>query len=424
MAPQPITVSELTAYIQDIFATDELLSDLWIEGEVIESVTSRGGHVFFTFADDDCKLPSVMFRGAAMRSSYIPIAGQSCAAHGNVAVYAREGRYQLYVDFVRPAGIGLAALEFELLKQQLAAEGLFELSRKRALPEQVRTIGVVTSPDGAVWHDIAHVVARRNPFVHLLLSPAAVQGDSAPASLRLALSRLLDDVRPDAIIIGRGGGSISDLSAFNDEALVRAVFASPIPIVSAVGHETDWTLLDLVADLRAPTPSAAAEVCTVPARDGLLLMAIAMDRLKLGIVRGIGEDLLRVHELGDDLMRVGPAARAPVLRSQVTALLDELHWIMATNLDRCENRLDLADAGLLDHTNRTMVSFSNQLSSNSSLLSVLNPMATLARGYATLTDAVDGAPISSVSNLKRGQHLTAHVHDGHIRTVIESVQQG
>ena len=424
MDPRPITVGELTAYIQDLFAADEVLNDLWIEGEVIESVTSRAGHVFFTFADEGCKLPCVVFRGAALRSSYVPVPGQTCAAHGNVSIYAREGRYQLSVDFVRPAGIGLAALEFELLKQQLSAEGLFELTRKRAIPERLRTIGVVTSPDGAVWHDIANVVTRRDPFVHLMLSPAAVQGDGAPESLRQALGLLLDDGRPDVIIICRGGGSVSDLSAFNDEALVRDAFASPIPIVSAVGHETDWTLLDLVADVRAATPSAAAELCTVPVKNTAQLMASALDRLRSGIVRTIGENMLRVNELSDGLARGGPAVRLPELKSEVGALSGELQRVMGSSLLELDMRLDLANTELLGHTERLMRSFTHLHTINRSLLDVLNPLATLARGYATLTDTKTGVPVVSVLGLTSGQHLTAHVHDGQICGIVDSVHQG
>jgi exodeoxyribonuclease VII large subunit len=424
LAAQPISVSELTAYIQDIFAADELLSDVWVEGEVTERFTSRGGHVFFTFADDDCKLPCVMFRGAARGSPYIPVPGQSCAAHGTVSVYGREGRYQLYVDFVQSAGIGLAALEFELLKQQLAAEGLFEESRKRAVPERVRTIGVVTSPDGAVWHDIMTVVARRDPFVHLILSPAAVQGDAAPASLREALSRLLEYGQADVIIIGRGGGSVSDLAAFNDEMLVRATYASPIPIVSAVGHETDWTLLDLVADVRAPTPSAAAELCTIPARDGLGILSEALGRLRWGLVRDVGEAMLQVDELRNDLVRFGPPARIPQLRSILRQLLVELQQGAGIGLARNNAMLSQAQDNLFDSLQRQMSAMQQHRDHKHMLLQMLSPMATLTRGYATLTDTITGEPVHRASGARAGQQLTVRVHDGRIESVVEAVQQG
>jgi exodeoxyribonuclease VII large subunit len=421
---QPISVSELTAHIQDIFAADDLLGDVWVEGEVTERFTSRGGHVFFTFADDDCKLPCVMFRAAAMRSPYIPVPGQSCAAHGNVSVYAREGRYQLYVDFVQPAGIGLAALEFELLKQQLAAEGLFEESRKRAIPGRIRTIGVVTSPDGAVWHDIVTVVARRDPFVHLILSPAAVQGDAAPASLREALSRLLDDGQADVIVIGRGGGSVSDLAAFNDEMLVRAAYASPVPIVSAVGHETDWTLLDLVADVRAPTPSAAAELCTVPARDGLMILSEAFGRLQSGLVRDIGEVMFQVDELRDDLFRLGPPARVPRLRSTLSQLRVDLQQGTTVGLAGKNAKLSRAEDDLFGSMQRHVSLMRQRRDHRNMLLQTLSPMATLARGYATLTDTITGDPVHRASGARRGQHLTVRVHDGRIESVVEAVQRG
>jgi exodeoxyribonuclease VII large subunit len=424
LIPQPLTVGELTSYIQDVFAADELLGDIWVEGEVIESTSSRGGHIFFTFADDDCKLPCVMFRGAAIGSRYVPVAGQSCAAHGQVSVYAREGRYQLYVDFVRPAGIGLAALEFELLKQQLAAEGLFEPTRKRSIPDRVRAIGVVTSPEGAVWHDIVTVVARRNPFVELVLSPATVQGDAAPASLREALAKLVEDGRADVIIIGRGGGSVSDLAAFNDEALVRNVFASPIPIVSAVGHETDWTLLDLVADVRAPTPSAAAELCTAPALDEFVVLAMALERLHVGLHRAISDKMLQVDELRNDLDRIGPATKVPVLEGSVHSLEDNLRRLMDRRLLNGESRCIDARAALSEGIERELVRARQQLSSRSAVLRVLNPAATLERGYATLSDTVTGAPVVSAASVSQGQRLVARLQDGSIETVVEAVGRG
>jgi exodeoxyribonuclease VII large subunit len=424
LVAQPLTVTEITAYIQDLIAADELLADLWIEGEVVESVTSRSGHVFFTLAGDDSKLSSVMFRGAAMRSGYVPVAGQSCAAHGNVSIYAREGRYQLYVDFVRPGGIGLAALEFELLKQRLAAEGLFELSRKRPLPDRARTIGVVTSAEGAVWHDIVTVVARRDPFAHLILSPAAVQGESAAASLKDALEQLILARSPDVIIIGRGGGSASDLASFNDESLIRAVFASPIPVVSAVGHETDWTLLDLVSDVRAATPSAAAELCTADAREMLALNSLALERSKPGFMREIGDHMLFVNSLRDDLSRVGPSAFIPGQQSRLQALCGELRAAIVEREAARKATLAQAQVALIDRTRRRVDAFHHWHSINATILGVLNPGATLARGYATITDADNGMPISSVSEVRSGQHLTANLRDGRILSVVETIEQG
>jgi exodeoxyribonuclease VII large subunit len=421
---QPLTVSELTSYIQDVFAADELLGDVWVEGEVTESSRSRGGHVFFTFADDDCKLPCVMFRGAAARNAYVPVAGQSCAAHGQISIYAREGRYQLYVDFVRSAGIGLAALEFELLKQQLASEGLFEPSRKRTIPGNVRTIGVVTSSEGAVWHDIATVVARRNPFVHLVLAPAAVQGDSAPQSLLAALERLLEDGRADVLIVGRGGGSASDLAAFNEEELVRAVYASPIPVVSAVGHETDWTLLDLVADVRAPTPSAAAELCTESIADRYLVAVLALERLRFGLDRDVVDGMLRVDELRDGLARAGPADQIPHLKTTVGSLVDDMrrgveHGLMAMESRRIQERAELTG-----HITQHLNTMQHRKSRNDAVLRVLNPLATLARGYAALTDAKSGAPVRSALSVHDGERLIARLHDGHIESVVDSGQRG
>ena len=264
MLDTPHTVREITDRIRELLDSDPLLADLWISGEVLEATVSRSGHVFFTLSGEGSQLRCVMFRMNALRQRSLPSPGSACIAHGKVEIYATEGTVQFYVDLVEDAGVGLAALELELLRQQLEAEGLFAESRKRSLPPNPGTIGVITSSTGAVWHDIQNVVRRRNPFAGLLLSSVAVQGDAASSDIVAALQTLILDGRPDVILIARGGGSASDLSAFNDERLLRAVFASPIPVVSAIGHETDWTLIDLVADVRAPTPSAAAELITPP----------------------------------------------------------------------------------------------------------------------------------------------------------------
>ncbi|MGE3798984.1 MAG: exodeoxyribonuclease VII large subunit [Thermomicrobiales bacterium] len=417
----PLSVGDLTRYISDLIATDDLLADVWIEGEVIEATVSRAGHCYFAIADDVAKLKCVIFRGALQRQSYPPTAGQSCAVHGAVSIYAREGQYQLIADFVQPAGIGLAALELELLKQQLAAEGLFDAARKRPLPFRIRTVGLVTSAEGAVRHDVETVLRRRNPFLHLILAHAAVQGDAAAASLQAALRMLIEDGQSDVIIIGRGGGSASDLAAFNDEALVRAVFASPVPVISAVGHESDWTLLDLVADLRAATPSAAAEIVSAPVAGLVQQVAEALDRHRLSTRRHISERFLDVDARRESLSRRGPAGRLTAWRAAIgeraLSLEAQVRSAVQARAAQASGQRDL----LFQATQAFHQSRGLDRDRAIGLLSVLDPHATLARGYAVLEDAESGVPMLSVTEARLDQTLRARLRDGSIITRVESI---
>ena len=263
---QPWAVGDLTAYIRERLEADPVLGGMWVRGQVSNVFRARSGHVYFTLRDDDGQLKSAFFKAQARRSAYLPADGDDVIVHGQVSLYPRDGTIQLYADLVEGAGAGIDQLRLELLRRQLEADGLFDPGRKRPLPVFPRRIGVVTSPDGAVWHDIRQVVARRYPLAELVLAPSAVQGDTAPQGLVAALLALQEEPSIDVIIIGRGGGSAEDLAAFNDEALARSLFRSRVPTVSAVGHETDWSICDLVCDVRAPTPSAAAELATPSAR--------------------------------------------------------------------------------------------------------------------------------------------------------------
>src|SRR6478752_6280485 len=311
MAGQVLGGADVSAYLKQLIESDDFLSDLWVEGEISDYFVSRQGHIYFTLNDEGATLKCVMFKGSAIRQRGNTQSGDHVAAHGRFSIYEQQGRYQLYADLIQPAGLGLQALQFELLRQKLEAEGLFDLSRKRALPPAPKVIGVVTSADGAVWHDIQQVLRRRYPFAHLILSPTSVQGDRAPASIVAALQRLIEDGRSEVIIVGRGGGSAEDLSAFNDEHVIRAAFASTVPIVSAVGHETDWTLLDLVADLRAPTPSAAAELVTPSIESELESLAASLLLRISHFERELTSRTMDVERLVARLDRVGPVTSIP-----------------------------------------------------------------------------------------------------------------
>ncbi|MBX3069732.1 MAG: exodeoxyribonuclease VII large subunit [Thermomicrobiales bacterium] len=424
MRAAPLTVGEVTEYLQHLFDADELLSDLWIEGEVVETFVSGAGHHYFSVADDNARLNCVLFRNAAIRQRYRPVAGQGCAIHGRISIFPRDGKYQLYADFIRPAGVGLAALEFELLKQQLTAEGLFEQSRKRPLLERVRVIGLVTSAEGAVRHDVATVLQRRNPFIHLLFAPATVQGDGAPASLRMALQQLLHDGRCQVIIIGRGGGSATDLAAFNDEQLVRAVFASPIPVVSAVGHESDWTLLDLVADLRAATPSAAAEIVSAPSGQAARQLLADLMRHSHGFRRSLFDQMLDVSRCREELIRRGPLATISNLTLRLDEQSDALQLLTMKSLEARRAALSTATSSIQTRARERVGVSKVAAASAGSLLAVLDPRATLDRGYVALADAETGGPVNLTTDTAPGRRLVAHTRDGSIASVVESTQLG
>ena len=285
-----LSVSQLTTYLRGLLESDEILQDVWVEGEMSNFSRPSSGHLYFTLKDQDAAVRCVMWRNAAMRLASLPREGLAVQVHGSMSVYEVSGQVQLYVDTMKPAGEGALYQEFLRLKAKLEAEGLFDPERKRPLPALPRTIGVVTSPTGAAFQDMLNTISRRYPVAEVILSPTLVQGIDAPASIVAALVNLNKQAHPDVILIGRGGGSIEDLWAFNDEAVARAVAASEAPIISGVGHETDFTLSDFAADHRAPTPTAAAELATPDKVELLGAIAEAANRQTL-LIREVLTDL-------------------------------------------------------------------------------------------------------------------------------------
>ena len=259
-SPETMTVTQVTRYVKSLLDGDYALQDLWVEGEVSNFKVTASGHAYFTLKDSEASLRCVMWRSDVRRQDMLPQDGQSVLAHGRVSVYEVAGAYQLYVDHLQPVGLGRLYLEFEALKQRLAEEGLFDPAQKRPLPPFPQRVGVVTSPTAAALRDILNVLARRYPLVQVVLSPTLVQGDQAPPQIVTAIQALNDLANIDLIIVARGGGSLEELWAFNDERVARAIAASRVPVISGVGHEVDFTIADFAADVRAPTPSAAAEL--------------------------------------------------------------------------------------------------------------------------------------------------------------------
>jgi exodeoxyribonuclease VII large subunit len=297
------SVGELAVHISEALERDPVLSDVWLRGEVVNASRSPAGHHYFTLKDDQSQLRCVLFRGNAFNSPIMPANGLALVAHGAVHVYERNSMCELVADLLFPEGVGLAQMQGERVYRQLESEGLFEPSRKRALPKVPRRIGIVSSERGAVIHDLLSVLERRFPLAEIIFLPAPVQGPGAADAMARAVGRLgrwqRDGTGIDVLVVARGGGSDDDLAAFNDERLARAIFASPVPVVSAVGHETNLTLSDLVADLRAPTPSAAAELLAPDVaalrRDVRVLQRRALQaiRQQLSQRRRAAQDLLR-----------------------------------------------------------------------------------------------------------------------------------
>lgn len=418
MPGQVMGVALVSAYLKQLLESDDLLGDCWIEGEISEYFQSRQGHIYFTLIEENATLRCVLFRGNAMRQRSRFGNGDQIVVHGHFSIYEQQGRYQLYADSVQPAGLGLAALELERLRQKLEAEGLFDPSRKRPLPAIPTRVGVVTSADGAVWHDIQRVLERRFPLVELLLSPATVQGSSAPASIVTALSLLIEYGACDVIIVGRGGGSADDLAAFNDESVVRAIFGSPVPVISAVGHETDWSLADLAADVRAPTPSAAAELASPSRIDLLDDIADAQDRLATIMNRTIE---YRQHQLAAVTRRL--AQRSPAL--QIERIRSELVMMRGALGHAADARLTMLRSQTAQFHGRASQRWQDGLREKSwaaalrtAALGTLNPAAVLSRGFALMESEQTGKVLRSINDIAPGEIARVSMIDGYLLSEI------
>ncbi len=397
-----LTVGQLNEYIKMLLDGNPTLSDVWVQGEISGAKLYASGHLYFSLKDRDSVISAVMFRGSMARMSFRPEDGMRVIIHGKISAYVPRGQYQLIADRMTPDGAGAMAVAFEQLKERLAAEGLFDPARKRPLPPHPARIGVVTSPSGAAVHDIIRVARWRCPSTEILLFPSLVQGPEAPAYLRGGIqyfNAVAEDPaqRVDLIIIGRGGGSAEDLWAFNDEALARTVAASRIPVVSAVGHEVDFTICDFVADLRAATPSAAAEL-TLP------------DKSDLG--RRVQSLATRLATAEDTRLRVcrqrlDRLAAARVLTSPEGALRPRREA-----LTHLQDRLDRAVDHRLEHRRA-------ELRRSVAGLGALNPLGVLSRGYALVQDE-DGHVVPGVEALVPGESVSLRFADGTARARIEA----
>jgi exodeoxyribonuclease VII large subunit len=386
------TVSQVTAYIKSLFAGDVLLADVWLSGEVSGFTQASSGHCYFTLKDAGAVLKAVIWRTQAARLP-LPRNGDAVVAHGYVSVYEQGGTYQLYVDHLEGAGVGRLWLEFERLKARLETEGLFDEARKRPIPARPARLGIVTSPTAAALRDILRTLVRRYPLVDLLLAPTAVQGAEAPPGIvaaLAALNRWSAEREPlDAIILARGGGSLEELWAFNDERVARAIAASAVPVITGVGHETDFTIADFVADLRAPTPTGAATLAAPDGRELSAAIAGLLSQAERQLFSRLDAERARVENLALRLRRVSPAARLATDRQRV---------------DDLSRRAGLALAGRLRHERE-------RVRGQGLRLAALDPRRVLARGYAIVTDA-DGAVVYSVAQAVPGAAIAVRVADG------------
>lgn len=433
-------VRELVGQIRNL--VEEQHGDVWVEGEISNFRPAPSGHIYFTLKDADAQLPIVLFRRQAMLLRFRPEDGLHVLVRGRVSVYEQRGQLQLVAETMEPVGAGSLQLAFEQLKAKLKSEGLFEAERKRPLPPFPRCVGIVTSPTGAVIRDFLNVVSRRHSGLDVLLYPVSVQGDSAPGEIERAIADLNDSDLVDLIVVARGGGSLEDLAAFNSELVARAIAASALPVVSAVGHETDFTIADFVSDLRAPTPSAAAELIT--AAQHRIAEHVATQEHRLD--RGMRLRLLQAQQCLSTLRVDRAESRVTAFLHRSAQRLDDISFrlelaanaalryrrmrldVLAADCVRHDPRQAIAESrmSLIDLRTRLERSFdriskraSFRLGSLDARLRTLSPLSVLDRGYA-LVFAADGAIVRRASQLTGGDVVTIRVAEGSFTSRVES----
>ncbi len=397
---QAYSVSDLNAYIRALLESNENLMDIWVAGEVSNLSKPRSGHIYFTLKDMDASVRCVIWRVHANRLAGVFRDGMLVEVHGYVSVYEGGGLYQLYVDGIRAAGEGRLYQEFLHMKEKLAAEGIFEEERKRPIPTQPKLIGIVTSPTAAALQDMLKSLLSRFPMVEVVLSPASVQGEAAPAQIVKALERLNEFVHPDVILIGRGGGSLEDLWAFNDEQVIRAVAASEAPVISGVGHETDFTLTDFAADLRAPTPTGAAIMAVPDIND----INIALKGWKF-LLEQTMVNVLEQH------------------RSELMETKNELDLLSpGWQIKQCMQKLDNSSLRMDFFVNRFFLQEGQKLELMEEKIISSDPRHVLGRGYALVEDK-DGSVITTIKRVQLDQDISVHVSDGIISADVTGVKE-
>lgn len=390
--PSAVSVSELNTFIKMLLESAPTLNDVYVKGEISNFKNHiSSGHFYFSLKDKDSQIKAVMFRSSASKMKFVPENGMMVVAHGRVASYVRDGQYQLYADSMEPDGVGALYVAFEQLKQRLAAQGVFAPEKKKPLPKIPKTIGVITSPTGAAVRDIINIATRRFPFAKIVVYPALVQGENAASSLISGIRYFNDTGSADVIIIGRGGGSIEDLWAFNDENLAKTVCASEIPVISAVGHETDFTICDFAADLRAPTPSAAAELAVPDTAE---------------LKHKINNIISRESAV---LLQMLSAKRETLARYEKSRYLSSPGHM----IDDRRMTLVLSSERLMTSAAHVNEIKKHALSALSGKLEALSPLAVLSRGYGVVSSE-EGKLIKEIADVSVGDKITVKVRDGEI----------
>lgn len=392
-----LTVTQINNYLKNLVESDQLLSNIWANGEITNFKQAASGHIYFSLKDENASIKCVMFRSAAQKLLFQMENGMKVIAQGYISVYTKEGQYQLYVQEVHTMGLGDLHLAFEQLKLKLKQEGLFDQSHKRIIPILPSKIGIVTSTAGAVLHDIITVAKRRNPNVSLIIAPTSVQGIDAPAEIVKAIKNLNKLAAIDVIIVARGGGSLEELWAFNTEQVARAIFQSNVPIVSAIGHETDVTIADLVADLRAATPSAAAEIL-IPSVEEFL--------------KELQKYYFKLHNnmktiLETNRLKISYLAKSKVMNNPLT------------NINQYKQFLDYASHRLQLDINNYIIKYQTEIKKAADQLNALSPLAILKRGYAICKNKKN-CPIYKISQVKPGEEIKVFLQDGYLECEVLS----
>ncbi len=395
--PRLLTVTELSQYLRALMESDEILRDLWVSGEISNLSQPASGHIYFTLKDPSSALRCVIWRTTAARLLVHLRNGQAVEAHGAISLYERDGQYQLYIDSLRLAGEGWLYQEFLRLKARLEADGLFDEARKRPVPAFPQRIGIVTSATGAALQDILNTLNHRYPLAEVILSPAPVQGDDAPPRLVRALQRL-EAAGPDVILMVRGGGSLEDLWAFNDERVVRAIVACGVPVITGIGHETDFTLADFAADLRAPTPTGAAVLATPDAADLRAALGSKLLHLDSAVAALLASNRRDRTDLEMRLARLSPQRKVQEDRQRLDELTERAFRGLAAGHRLRRARVD----GL------------------ASRLQALSPLAVLQRGYAVVRGP-DGRILQSVQQVNPGDAIAARLKDGELSAQVQQV---
>ncbi|MCL6557561.1 MAG: exodeoxyribonuclease VII large subunit [Firmicutes bacterium] len=392
------SVTEVTQRIQELLESDPVLGALWVRGEISNMSVSAQGHLYFTLKDQTAQLRAVMFRSRTQALSFLPENGMTVIVRGRVSLYERDGKVQLYVYEMEADGAGLHSILLQELKARLEKEGLFDPSRKRVLPKFPKRVGVATSLEGAAIRDIVEIIRHRWPLCDIVIAPCAVQGEEAPLQITAALDLFNRYGKVDVIIVGRGGGSFEELSAFNNESVVRSIFGSRIPVISAVGHERDTTLADLAADARAATPSAAAAAVVPDQREVFGQLQQIAERLRLGISRRIELLRIRLHNASQSRFFVRP--------------WETIFSRSVQNLDHLAGRLELAVRDKVQKAEK-------ELAVLNARLAVLNPLETLSRGYCICRRAATGEVVTDAAQVSLGETVVIVLRKGQLSCKVE-----